>query len=158
MRVAVYPGTFDPITFGHIDVIERALQVFDRVVVGIITTPQKKPLFSLEHRVEMVEKSLNHLKQVKVRQFNSLTVDLAKEENAIAIIRGLREVSDFAEEFTLATMNRKLNSEIETVMFVTSKKYFYLSSGIIKEIAHYGGDISEFVPKHVEKKLKEKLG
>ena len=157
MRKAVYPGTFDPITYGHLDVIKRGLSLFDELVIGVTTKPGKKTLFSLEERIKLVGESVKGLKNVAVKPFDGLLVEFAKKENASVILRGLREVSDFEREFQEATVNRKLNAGIETVFVMTNEKYFYLNSTVVKEIAALGGDISEFAPKAVEKKLKEKL-
>ncbi len=159
---AIYPGTFDPITFGHIDLAERALKIFGKVVVGVTTNPGKKPLFSLEERVGLAKASLkgleNSCRKVEVRPFDSLLVEFAKSQGAEIIIRGLREMSDFPSEFQNATVNRKLAPGIETIFIVTSEKYFYLNSTIVKEIARFNGKLSEFVPVPVEKALREKLG
>jgi len=158
MKIAIYPGSFDPITNGHLDLIQRALQLFDRLVVAIADNPDKKPLFSTEERLEMVKTTVKDLKRVKVVPFTGLLADLAKELKACALIRGVRAVSDFEFEFQLALMNRKLAPKTETVFLIPSEKYTYLSSNLIKDIARFNGDISCFVPKIVEKRLKEKFG
>ncbi len=157
MRKAVYPGTFDPITYGHLDVIKRGLNIFDELVVGVTTNPNKKNLFSLDERIMLVEETVKGLKNITVKSFDGLLVDFAKKENASIILRGLREVSDFEGEFQEATVNRKFNPKIETVFVMTSEKYFYLSSSLVKELASLGGSIEEFAPKVVEEKLREKL-
>lgn len=158
MKIAIYPGSFDPITNGHLDLIQRALQLFDQLVVAIADNPDKKPLFSSEERLEMVKTVVEDLKQVKAILFSGLLADLAKEIKASAIIRGVRAVSDFEFEFQLALMNRKLAPKTETVFLIPSEKYTYLSSNLIKDVARFDGDINCFVPEIVEKKLKEKFG
>lgn len=158
MKIAIYPGSFDPITNGHLDLIKRGLQLFDQLVVAIADNPDKKPLFSAEERLVMVKTTVKDLKQVKVALFDGLLANLAKEIKASAIIRGVRAVSDFEFEFQLALMNRKLVPETETVFLIPSEKYTYLSSNLIKDVARFNGDINCFVPEIVEKKLKEKFG
>jgi pantetheine-phosphate adenylyltransferase len=158
MKIAIYPGSFDPITNGHLDLIQRGLQLFDRLVVAIADNPDKKPLFSGEERVEMVKTAVKNPKQVEVVLFSGLLANLAKEIKASAIIRGVRAVSDFEFEFQLALMNRKLAPKTETVFLIPSEKYTYLSSNLIKDVARFDGDISCFVPQIVEKGLKEKFG
>jgi pantetheine-phosphate adenylyltransferase len=158
MKIAIYPGSFDPITNGHLDLIQRGLQLFDRLVVAIADNPDKKPLFSAEDRLEMVKTGVKDLKQVKVVLFTGLLANLAKEIKASAIIRGVRAVSDFEFEFQLALMNRKLAPKTETVFLIPSEKYTYLSSNLIKDVARFNGNINCFVPEIVEKKLKEKFG
>ncbi|KPJ69779.1 phosphopantetheine adenylyltransferase [candidate division WOR-1 bacterium DG_54_3] len=154
MKVAIYPGSFDPVTNGHIDVIERATKLFDRVTVAVIRNPEKKPQFSLDERVEMLKQSLEKSKNVEVDSFDGLLVDYAKKKQANIIVRGLRAVSDFDFEFQMALTNRKMAPEIETLFFMTDYKYSYLSSSFVKQIARLGGDISELVPGPVAKKLK----
>lgn len=158
MKIAIYPGSFDPITNGHLDLIKRGLQLFDQLVVAIADNPDKKPLFSAEARLEMVKTVVKDLKPVKVVLFTGLLANLAKELKASAIIRGVRAVSDFEFEFQLALMNRKLAPKTETVFLMPSEKYTYLSSNLIKDVARFNGNINRFVPKIVEKKLKEKFG
>ncbi|MCJ7577750.1 MAG: pantetheine-phosphate adenylyltransferase [candidate division Zixibacteria bacterium] len=158
MKIAIYPGSFDPVTNGHLDLIQRALLLFDRLVIAIADNPDKKPLFSAEERLEMVKSTVKDLKRVKVVLFTGLLADLAKELEASAFIRGVRAVSDFEFEFQLALMNRKLAPKTETVFLIPSEKYTYLSSNLIKDIARFNGKINRFVPKIVEKKLKEKFG
>ncbi len=158
MKIAIYPGSFDPITNGHLDLIERGLQLFDQLVVAVADNPDKKPLFSGEERLEMVKTAVKGLKQVKVVLFTGLLANLVKEVKASAIIRGVRAVSDFEFEFQLALMNRKLAPKTETVFLIPSEKYTYLSSNLIKDVARFNGDINCFVPEIVGKKLKEKFG
>lgn len=159
-KIALYPGTFDPITNGHIDLIKRALKFFDKIIVAIGENPAKKPLFSLEERMEMITKSLeelNLLDRVEVDFFSGLLVEFAKKKGATAIIRGLRAVSDFEYEMQMALMNRKLSNSIDTLFLMPSLKYIFLSSSIIKEAAKYGGSVEDLVPKIVSQKLKEKF-
>jgi pantetheine-phosphate adenylyltransferase len=158
MKIAIYPGSFDPVTNGHLDLIKRGLQLFDQLLVAIADNPDKKPLFSGEERLEMVKTVVEDLKQVKVVLFTGLLANLAKEIKASAIIRGVRAISDFEFEFQLALMNRKLAPRTETVFLIPSEKYTYLSSNLIKDVARFNGDINCFVPEIVEKKLKEKFG
>ncbi len=156
-RRIVYPGTFDPITFGHIDVVGRALQLFDEVVLAIAADSTKKPLFNIEERKDMAEKALAHYgSKVRVTTFNGLLIDYVIKENSRAILRGLRAISDFEFEFQMALMNRKLNDSIETLFLMPRGAYTYLSSTIIKEIGRLGGDTSAFVPPTVGKALHEK--
>lgn len=154
---AIYPGAFDPITNGHIDIILRSLRVFDHIVVGIGPNPKKASLFSLEERMAMIGESIKGIPNVSVDAFDGLLVDFAKIHNARVIIRGLRAVSDFEYEFQMALMNRKLDSDIETVFLMPSEEYSYLTSSIVKVVASFGGDISTLVPKHVHEMLKKKF-
>ena len=160
IKKAIYPGTFDPVTLGHLDIVKRGIEIFQELIIGIAENPKKKPLFSLEERKEMFEESLKEMglySKVKVKTFNSLLVEFAKEEGAVAILRGIRIISDMDHEFTMASINRKLYPEIETVFLMPSDEYAYLSSSVVREIAFYGGDVSQFVTEFVEKKLKEKI-
>ena len=160
-NIAVYPGSFDPITNGHIDLLERALKIFDNVIVAIAANSGKDPLFSPEERLEMLKDSLAYhpLKdRVKVDLFQGLLVDYVQSIPARAIIRGLRAVSDFEYEFQMALMNRKLNSDIETAFIMTGMRWIFISSRIIKEVVMSGGDVSGLVPVNVQKKLIERLG
>jgi len=159
-KKAIYPGTFDPVTLGHIDIVKRGLELFPELIVGIAENPKKKPLFSIEERREMFVESLKEVGldgRVKVKTFNSLLVEFAKRERAVAILRGIRIVSDMDHEFTMASLNRKLYPEIETIFLMPSEEFAYLSSSAVKEIAYYGGDVSQFVTPFVEKKLREKF-
>lgn len=153
-RVAVCPGTFDPITNGHIDIVERSLRLFDEVVVAILQNPKKTPLFSLEERVRMAEESLKGHKGVRVDTFSGLLMDYARKIGAVAVVRGLRAVSDFEYEMQMALMNRRLDSEIETVFMMPSEEYTFLSSTMIKEIAFFGGPVKGLVPPVVEEALR----
>ena len=160
IKKAIYPGTFDPVTLGHLDIVKRGIEIFQELIIGIAENPKKKPLFSLEERKEMFEESLKEIglySKVKVKTFNSLIVEFAKEEGAVAILRGIRIISDMDHEFTMASINRKLYPEIETVFLMPSDEYAYLSSSAVREIAFYGGDVSQFVTEFVERKLKEKI-
>src|SRR4051794_35173300 len=157
MRRAIYPGSFDPITNGHLDVIERATKLFDEVVVAVAHNGEKSPLFTLEERLEMLCTTTSDLPQVRVGQFEGLLVDFARAENASAVIRGLRAVSDFEFEFQMALMNRKLQGSVETIFLMPKEDYTYLSSRLVKEIARLGGDVSSFVPVAVAKALADKM-
>jgi pantetheine-phosphate adenylyltransferase len=157
MRTAIYPGSFDPLTNGHLDVIERAVKLFDHVVVAVAKNESKQPLFSLEERVELVRRSIKHIPNAEADSFDSLLVDYVQRRNAQAIVRGLRAISDFEFEFQLALMNRKLNEKIETIFMMPKDTYTFLSSRIIKEIARLGGNVTAFVPSHVRTALLEKL-
>jgi pantetheine-phosphate adenylyltransferase len=154
---AVYPGSFDPITYGHIDIIQRGRKLFDKVIVAILNNPSKKSLFSVEERLEMLEESLKDIPDVTFDTFSGLLVDYAKQMGAGAILRGMRAVSDFEYEFQLALMNRKLNRDIETVFLMTGMRWFFTSSSIIKEAALFGGDISDLVPPNVLDRVKAKF-
>ena len=157
LRLAVYPGTFDPVTNGHIDLIRRALAIFPKVIVGVAVNPGKGVLFSLGERVAMLEEVTRAWPQVKVKAFDSLVVDFARDSQARVIIRGLRMLSDFEYEFQMALTNRKLNPEIETVFLMPSAEYSYLSSRLIKETIALGADVRNFVPAHVVRSLRRKL-
>jgi len=157
VRIAIYPGTFDPVTNGHLDVIERAASLFDKVIVAVSTHPQKKPLFPLSERKAMIRHAVRHLDNVEVDSFKGLLVNYARKRKALAIIRGLRAVTDFEYEFQMALVNRKLSNGIVTVFLMPHEKYTYLDSTIVKEVASFGGDVSSLVPPEVEKKLQEKF-
>ncbi len=155
-KIAIYPGSFDPLTNGHIDIIERALDIFDTVIVAVLHNPNKKSLFTMEERVEMINQSFNGQKNVLVDSFGGLLVDYANMKNAVAIIRGMRALSDFESEFQMALMNRKLNKEVQSVFLMTGFRWIFTSSSIIKEAAQFGGDISDMVPEAVLIKMLEK--
>ena len=157
MRTAIYPGSFDPLTNGHLDVIERAVKLFDHVIVAVAKNESKQPLFTLEERVELVRRCVKHIPNVEVDSFDGLLVEYANQRKAQAIVRGLRAISDFEFEFQLALMNRKLNEKVETIFMMPKDTYTFLSSRIIKEIARLGGDITAFVPTQVRTVLLEKL-
>jgi pantetheine-phosphate adenylyltransferase len=156
-NIAVYPGTFDPVTFGHMDVIERASRLFDKVFVAVAPSVGKGALFTLEERFAMLSTSVARFKNVKAEIFDGLVVDYAAKKKAKVMVRGIRMISDFEYEFQMALTNRKLRFDIETVFMMPTEGYSYLSSKLIKEIARLGADVSEFVPKVAEKKLKEKF-
>jgi pantetheine-phosphate adenylyltransferase len=153
---AIYPGTFDPITNGHIDLVYRATRIFDRVVVAVAANKGKAPLFNLEERVALAREALSDLSDVEVLSFDTLTVDCARASGATVILRGLRAVSDFEFEFQLAGMNRHLGPELETMFLTPSEKYAFLSSSVVREIAKLGGDVSSFVPELVREALVRK--
>lgn len=156
-RVAVCPGSFDPITYGHLDIIERTSKVFDRVYISVLRNSSKKGLFMPQERVDMIEEVTSHLDNVEVKQFDGLLVDFCNEVGAKAIVRGLRAVSDFEYEMQLTSMNRKLDSDIETIYMMTNNNYSFISSSIVKEVAKYGGKIEDVVPPHVANLLQEKF-
>lgn len=156
-KTAIYPGTFDPITNGHVDIIGRGLAIFDRLIIAIALNPKKAPLFTVDERIKMVEESLGRHPKVVVETFSGLLVEEAERRKASALLRGLRAVSDFEYEFQMALMNRNLNKNIETVFMMTSEAYSYLSSSVVKEIAGLGGSVDGLVPKIVAAKLKEKF-
>jgi pantetheine-phosphate adenylyltransferase len=157
-RIAIYPGSFDPVTNGHIDIIERGLKLFDRIIVAILHNPSKKALFSVEERRELLELTLKKFPNLEIDTFDGLLVDYAAKRQAHAILRGMRAVSDFEYEFQLALMNRRLNREIQTVFLMTGLRWIFTSSSIIKEAAGFGGNINGMVPPIVCEKLKEKFG
>jgi pantetheine-phosphate adenylyltransferase len=157
MRTAIYPGSFDPLTNGHLDVVQRAAKLFDRVVLAVAKNDGKHPLFTLNERLVLVKKSIAHLPNVEADSFDSLLVEYVVSRKAQAIVRGLRAISDFEFEFQLALMNRKLNENIETIFMMPKDTYTFLSSRIVKEIARLGGDVSGFVPVHVQAALIKKL-
>lgn len=154
--IAVCPGSFDPITYGHLDIIRRGAKVFDKVYVGVLNNSSKHPLFTMEERVQLIEEVTRDIPNVTVDSFSGLLVDYAKSVNATAILRGLRAVSDFEYEMQITSMNRLLNDEIETFFMMTNNQYSFLSSSIVKEVAKYNGKLSEFVPPIVEKELQKK--
>ncbi len=153
MRRAIYPGSFDPATFGHMDMIERSSRMVDELVVAVLNNSAKIPLFSVEERVSMLEEITGHLPNIKITSFQGLLIDHAREVGASIVIRGLRAVTDFEYELQIAQTNRTIDSGIDTVFLTTSLEYAYLSSTIVKEVASYGGDISKFVPKQLMDKI-----
>ncbi|EPX8802296.1 pantetheine-phosphate adenylyltransferase [Listeria monocytogenes] len=156
-KIAVIPGTFDPITNGHLDIIERAAKIFDVLYVSVLNNSSKKPLFTIEERMEMIRQVTAHLPNVQVESASGLTVDYAATRGATAIVRGLRAVSDFEYEMQIASMNRTLNADIETFFVMTNTKYSFLSSSMVKEVAQYQGDISELVPEIVNRAVQAKF-
>lgn len=157
MKIGVYPGTFDPVTHGHTDIITRSLRVFDKVVVAVAPNPAKHPLFDLAERLDMVKLVMKGLGQVEVTSFDGLLVDYVERAGAHAIIRGLRAISDFEHEFQMALINRKLARNVETVFLMPSEEYSYLSSTIIKDVAHHGGSLTEFLHPEVARRLRERI-
>jgi pantetheine-phosphate adenylyltransferase len=157
MRTAIYPGSFDPLTNGHLDVIQRAAKLFDRVIVAVAQNDSKQPLFTLAERLALVKAAIQHLPHVEADSFDGLLIEYAARQKAQAVVRGLRAVSDFEFEFQLALMNRKLNENVEAIFMMPKDTYTFLSSRIVKEIARLGGDVSPFVPPHVQVALRKKL-
>lgn len=156
-RTAVYPGTFDPITNGHLDILQRSLAVFDRVVVAIATNPRKQPLFTVEERIGFIREAIGEDADVEYDSFTGLLVDYCNRRDAHCIVRGLRALADFEYEFQFAHMNRRLAPDVDTVFFMTDERNHYVSSSLVKEVASFGGDISGLVPATVEKALAERF-
>ena len=156
--IAIYPGTFDPITNGHTDLVERATRLFSKVIVAVARSQDKTPFFNLDERIELAQEALAGFDNVEVCGFQTLLVEFMREKNATVIIRGLRAVSDFEYEFQLASMNRHLRNDIETVFLTPAEQYSYISSSLVREIARLGGDISPFVPANVVAAIKQKIG
>ena len=157
MKRAIYPGSFDPVTFGHMDIITRSAQIVDELIVGVLNNSAKNSLFSLEERVSMIKEMTKDMPNVKVASFDGLLVDFMNEIDATIIVRGLRAVTDFEYELQMAQTNHKLASDVETVFLTTNLQYSYLSSTTVKEVAAFGGDISQFVPEYIEQKVWEKM-
>lgn len=157
MRTAVYPGSFDPITNGHLDIIKRASKIYDKVIVGVLDNKRKNPLFTSDERVAMIKSETQNLDNVEVAAFSGLLVDFAKEHDASVIVKGLRTVADFEYEFQMALLNKTLHEDIETIFMMTDSKYSYISSSMVKELAGFGGNLSELVSPQIENKLKQKL-
>ena len=157
MKTAIYPGSFDPLTFGHLDIIERSSKIVDKLVIGVLNNSAKKSSFSLEERVSMIKEMTKDMPNVKVASFDGLLVDFMNEIDATIIVRGLRAVTDFEYELQMAQTNHKLASDVETVFLTTNLQYSYLSSTTVKEVAAFGGDISQFVPEYIEQKVWEKM-
>lgn len=156
-NVAIYPGSFDPPTYGHLDLIRRGAKIFDCLIVAVATNTEKKSLFSPEERVEMLHAMTEGMSGIEVTSFHGLTVDLARERGAVAIVRGLRAISDFEYEHSIAVTNQKLNPDVDTVCLMPSEPYLFLSSRVVKEIASFGGDTTTFVPQMVAEKLRQKM-
>lgn len=157
MLRAIYPGSFDPVTKGHMDIIERAADIADELIVGVLQNKAKTPLFSVEERVTMLSEVTKNMKNVKIVPFEGLLIDFAQQMDAKVIVRGLRAITDFEYELQMSQTNRKLNSDVETIFLTTSLDYSYLSSTTVKEVASFGGDISQFVPEFVAGKITEKI-
>src|SRR5690348_4329613 len=157
MKRAIYPGSFDPVTNGHFDVVERARKLFDEVIVAVAQNDEKQPLFSLDDRLDMLKQTVGQIDNVRIAQFDGLLVEFARLQKAAAVIRGLRAVSDFEFEFQMALMNRKLEGSVETIFLMPKEEYTYLSSRLVKEIARLGGDVSKFVPGVVAAALGKKF-
>jgi len=156
-KIAIYPGTFDPITNGHLDLVERALRIFDEVIIAVAQSQRKQPLFSIRERLNLIRLAVKRFERARVETFNGLLVEYVGKKKGVAILRGLRAVSDFEYELQMAHMNRRLNTNIETVFMMPSEDYSFLTSTIVKEIASLGGNIKDFVPVEVEKALIEKF-
>ncbi|MBR5252039.1 MAG: pantetheine-phosphate adenylyltransferase [Oscillospiraceae bacterium] len=157
MKIAICPGSFDPITLGHIDIIERSAKIFDKVYVVVMVNPAKQPTFSTEERIDMIKQTTGHIPNVVAESYTGLIADYAKEKGACTLVKGLRAVTDFEYEFQQALTNKKLNPDLETLFMVTNQEYMYLSSTIVRQIANFGGDIGQFVPSQIKDKLEEKM-
>ena len=157
-KIAIYPGSFDPVTYGHLDIIKRALKIFDKVIVAVSHNVEKRPLFDVSERVSLLKRSLKGLKRIEIDDFDCLVIGYVKKKKAAVVVRGLRMISDFEYEFQMALTNRKLSNDIETIFMMPSESYSYLSSKLIKEAASLGANLKGFVPPFVEKAIKEKLG
>ena len=157
MRIAVYPGSFDPVTLGHMDIIERTSEMFDKVIIGVLNNNVKTPLFSVQERVNMLKEVTAHLHNVEIQSFEGLLVDFLRKNDAKVIVRGLRAVTDFEYELQMAQTNRVMAPEIDTIFLTTNLKYSYLSSSIVKEIAFYHGHISQFLAPEIEKRVRDKV-
>ncbi|SES66444.1 Phosphopantetheine adenylyltransferase [Natronincola peptidivorans] len=157
MKIGIYPGSFDPITNGHLDIIQRASKLFDKVIVAVLENPNKNPMFTLEERVKLIKEAVGPYKNITIDCFSGLLIDYAKKKNAKVIIKGLRAVSDFEYEFQMALMNRKLDSDVETIFLMTSSKNSYLSSSLVKEVARFGGCIEGLVPATTKDAIMKKI-
>lgn len=156
-RIVICPGSFDPVTRGHLDIITRASKMFDHVIIAVLVNLSKKPTFSIDERINLIETATSELNNVEIVGFDGLLAEYAKERNATALVKGLRAVSDFEYEFQMALTNKKLNSDLETIFLTTNHEYMYLSSSIVKQVASLGGDISGFVPACIHDKIVERL-
>lgn len=156
-KTAIYPGTFDPITNGHIELITRSLRIFDEIIVAVAPSKKKEPLFSVEERIKLIEQSISKMKGARADSFDNLLMDYAEETGSLAIVRGLRAVSDFEYELQMALMNRRINANIETVFMMPDQEYTFLSSTMVKEVVSFGGSVTGLVPKAVEKALNRKF-
>lgn len=157
MHIGIYPGSFDPITYGHLDIIKRSTKLFDYLIVAVLSNPQKSPLFTVDERIEMISEAVKNTPNVEIDSFSGLLIDFARLKQARVIVKGLRAVSDFEYELQMALMNKKLDENIETIFIMTSSKYSYLSSSVVKEVSSFGGCVAGLVPPIVEKRLKEKF-
>jgi pantetheine-phosphate adenylyltransferase len=157
MKRGIYPGTFDPVTNGHLDLVQRGMRIFDEIIIAVAPSPRKEPLFTIEERLRMIREAVKEYRNVKVEAFSGLLVDYAKSKGGVAIIRGLRAVSDFEYELQMALMNRRLDTEVETVFMMPSEEYSFLTSTIVKEVASFGGSVTGLVPDAVENALDEKF-
>ena len=157
MTRGIYPGTFDPITYGHVDIINRASKVVDELVIGVLTNYNKDTLFTRQERVDMIKELINDMPGIKVEAYDGLLINFAKEQNADFVIRGIRAITDFEYELQMSQTNRKISPDIDTIFFTTSLEYAYLSSSTVREVALFDGDISHFVPKFIEERVKEKM-
>ncbi len=157
LKIAVYPGSFDPITCGHLDIIKRSCKLFDKVIVAVLNNSEKKPLFSVEERVEFIKKCTGNIENCEVSSFSGLLVDFAHEVSAHSVIRGLRAISDFEYEFQLALLNKKLAPDVETVFMVTNLNCLYISSSVVKEICHFGGNAEGLIPNEIINDIKDKI-
>lgn len=158
MRIGIYPGSFDPVTLGHLDIIVRAAKLVDQLIIGVLVNGAKSPMFSMEERVELIRRVTNHIPNVTVEAYDGLLVEFAKEKQADILVRGLRAVTDFEYELQIAHANHKLHPDVETVFLTTSVEYSYLSSSVVREVASYGGDITQFVPQCIVKDIYNKAG
>ncbi len=155
-KTAIYPGTFDPITNGHLDLVARAEQIFDEVIIAVSNNPRKNPLFSIEERLALVNEAVKDIPHVHVESFDDLLVNFVSQKNAKFVIRGLRAVSDFEYEFQMASANRRIDSNVETIFLTPQESNYFISSSLVREISYYGGNIESFVPKHIESAMVEK--
>ncbi len=156
MTKAVYPGTFDPITYGHIDIIERSAKIVDELIVGVLVNKAKVPMFTTKERIDMIRETVKHIPNVKVMSFDGLLIDFVKEQNAGFIVRGIRAVTDFEYELQMTQTNKVINPDIDTLFFTTALKYSYLSSSTVRELASFGADVTKFVPEYVVKMIEKK--